>query len=147
MGKKHVETLDFMASPIVYNHAETEEEVESSIENNFIGRIDFPIVDIYFHEEDTWLFVIYSLTDDSYKIIDDRELLQRNKEFISITTFPIGRGTTPSDIISIYKNGDLYKDVQGWEIKFYSKELSKAVKDITKSALSKKLNKGVFPGI
>ena len=109
--------------------------------NDTISRIDFPLIDLYFDEENEWLLVEcqHSLGDEKYRIVADAHILNWNKEFLSVSTFPTGRGTTPIGFLDIYKNGKRYKRVEYGSdgVSIYSEELAKAFEPIAKEELSK----------
>ena len=91
------------------------------------GKPDYPLIDIIFEDESAWTIIIqddYSGNDNEYIwISQERELLNDNKEHLRLTTFPVGRGTTPNGYIHIYKNADLIKSVPYTELEFGNEKI------------------------
>ena len=104
----------------------------------FNGKPDYPLIDIVFSEENEWLVVNReNLFTESEKIsvIDNVQLLELNKEQIFVTTFPLGRGTTPNGEIYIYKDGELIKSISYFDFEILSDELKTASYSLTKEQI------------
>ncbi|MBO5453058.1 MAG: hypothetical protein J6A69_03730 [Clostridia bacterium] len=110
-----------------------------TIESNVIGMdaismLDYPLIDIYFDKEYSWDVLIRQnmyAENEAYYILDDREILETNKELLKVLTFPSGRGTTPNGEISVYKNNQLIKTVEYFELDVASEEFKREFTKIT----------------
>lgn len=100
-----------------------------------ISRIDYPLIDIAFNDGNDWLVLIengmYGRVKESYFASDDKEVLQFNKEFLKVETFPAGRGTTPNGSISVYKNGEMIKCVEYFALNYENEDIENAFKKVS----------------
>ena len=86
----------------------------------------YPLIDIYFDENNQWTVINREnlFTDDeSFSIIQNPSLIEMNKEFIILNSFPVGRGTTPSGKLYVYKNSELIKEIPYSKCRITSKIL------------------------
>ena len=84
---------------------------------------DYPLMEYAFNEEDDWVVVICEDVyegDAEYYINDDEKSLDLNKEKFAVNAIPEGRGTTPENLVWIYKNGELLKYVPCFDYEFLS---------------------------
>lgn len=84
-------------------------------ENESIGRIDYPLIDIYFEKEKTYKITVQEYAKSTapvrgeekakeYREYEDKgDFFQSNKEYFSVITVPSGRGTTPAYILKVYE--------------------------------------------
>lgn len=85
---------------------EDEEEDAGLNSHDSIGRIDYPLLDIYFEEDKTYRLALvdYAPPNKVCKEYEDKgRFFQFNKEYFSIITLPSGRGTTPEYILEVYE--------------------------------------------
>lgn len=84
-----------------------------------VGRIDYPLIDLYFEHDKTYKIVIREYMMDT--VVDEYEaegdFFQFNKEYISIVTCPSGRGTTPPFMFEIYEGDTLIKNIDCFEVR------------------------------
>lgn len=97
-------------------------------ENESIGRIDYPLIDIYFEEEKTYKITVQEYgkgmaakgeeESKKYREYEDKgKFFQFNKESFSIITGPSGRGTTPSYILKVYEGKKCIKTIDCFRIR------------------------------
>ena len=88
---------------------------EPEYPDDVIGRIDYPLIEIYFNRNDVNLVILYEnifTSNKQVKILLDSDAMENIKGNFHVLTFPAGRGTTPDSIIYVYKNGELIKYVE-----------------------------------
>ena len=91
-----------------------QQQVHAMKRNALTLKVDYPLIEYYFDDDSEWLLVIRKRIfskEEKFIIIDNSEVLEMNKEHLELITFPIGRGTTPSGIVYLYKNKKLIKEV------------------------------------
>lgn len=78
-----------------------DEALDAELHNlKSIARIDYPLIDIYFEKDKTYKKVVTDFSGDVIKEYSDKgEFFQFNKEYLSVLTFPSGRGTTPRETL------------------------------------------------
>lgn len=93
---------------------------------DYIGKIDYPLIDIAFNDGNEWSVVvatgIYS-ENPTYMVCDDATALQFEKEYLSVLTYPAGRGTTGNGSVTVYKNGQEVKCVEYFELTFANESI------------------------
>ena len=86
----------------------------SSTEQSIASLIDYPLADCYFDNSAQWVVInrtnLFS-EKENIAIITRAQDIEHIKESLVLTTFPVGRGTTPEGYLYVYKNGVLVKDV------------------------------------
>ncbi len=108
-----------------------------------IAKIDYPLIDIAFNDGSDWIVVIrdgIDMENSSYKISHDEKELQINKEYLSVATFPAGRGTTADGCVYVYKDGELVKSVEYIECCFENENIMKAFENVTQKEFEKIVN-------
>lgn len=98
-------------------------------------KTDYPLIDVYFNKNDSWLLLNcenYLGANDNYEMITDTEILESFKEYLSVDTFPVGRGITPKGKIFILKDGKVLKEVPYFKVEIDS-ELKKEFKKVKKT--------------
>lgn len=91
-----------------------EEDDKKLIQQGSVGRIDYPLIDIYFEKNKKYKIIIKEFCNPqkTYKEYENTgDFFQYNKENFSIATIPSGRGTTPEYILSVYEGNDCIKRI------------------------------------
>jgi len=118
--------------------------------NNILGKFDYPLIDIYFDNDNEWLVIdrkyLFTSQEMFYTIQKSREL-ELSKEWLKIITFPVGRGTTPNGIIYVYKDKNLIKEVPYLEIYYETKLIMNLFKQVTKNEIENIINNELPPPI
>jgi hypothetical protein len=112
--------------------------------SDVFGRVDYPLVDIFFDSESKWLVIDRSslLTDsEKFKISQDSLDLQFNKECLKLVTFPVGRGTTPMGIVYVYKDEILVREIPYIEAYYKNEGIEKAFRPAEKSEIESILSR------
>ena len=109
--------------------------INASETNTFLTRIDYPLIDVSFDENSDWLVI--NRTDlftekEKFYISQNVHDLQMNKEYLKTLTFPIGKGTTPTGIIYVYQDGQLFKEIPYIEMSYETETIKKSFKHIAK---------------
>ena len=96
-----------------------EDEKQDAEFQNSIGRIDYPLIDLYFEGEKTYRLELVDYTGQNVvkEYTDQGDFFQFTKEYFSIITCPSGRGTTPPYILSIYEGETRIKDIDCVEVR------------------------------
>ena len=113
---------------------------ENLAKNMQISKVDYPLIDIIFENKSEWLVIIRTelfTEHEQYYIAHNTENLDMNKEGLMISTFPVGRGTTPNGVVYVYQNKELFKEVPFIEISFENVILKRAFKNIAKEDIDK----------
>lgn len=75
-------------------------------------RKDYPFIDLYFSANDEFLIIdcrnIYS-QEEQYWIVNVPGEYEFYKEYFAVDTFPVGRGTTPTNLLFVFKNKHLHR--------------------------------------
>lgn len=75
-------------------------------------RKDYPLIDLFFSTNEEWLIIdcrnIYS-HEEQYWIVKDPGEYEFYKEYFAVDTFPVGRGTTPTNLLFVLKNKHLQR--------------------------------------
>lgn len=81
--------------------------------NESIGRIDYPLIDIYFEEEKQYEIVVTEYMQNKIykKYTDKGRAFQQIKKDISIITVPCGMGTTTKYTLSVYEGEKRIKTI------------------------------------
>lgn len=93
-----------------------------------IGRIDYPLIDIYFEKDKTYKVTVQRYANDlsdrgdtkpeAYREYEDKGgFFQQNKGDFSIMTIPSGLGTTPSYILKVYEGEKCIRTIDCMEIR------------------------------
>lgn len=101
----------------------------------YIDKIDYPLIDIAFNDGNDWKVIItYGIYTENpiYMICADGRELQFCKEYLSVTTYPAGRGTTGNGCVTVYKNGQEVKSVEFFECSFEKEELRQKFEKVSK---------------
>ncbi|MCL2801596.1 MAG: hypothetical protein FWD28_07560 [Treponema sp.] len=113
------EYIDFYANSGIFK-SDIEQEISNEFEtDDVLGKINYPLIDIYFNLDDNWNVIIRTnLFSESEKffILRDALILHFNTAKIRVLTFPAGRGTTPEGVLYVYKGKELIREVQFFEI-------------------------------
>ncbi|MCL2529586.1 MAG: hypothetical protein FWE41_04565 [Coriobacteriia bacterium] len=110
----------------------------ASAESNTITSIDYPLIDVSFTPENEWLVVVRTeLFEDveSFLIAQNRGALHFNSDQLLVSTFPLGRGTTPTGIVYVYRDGALIKEVAFFEFFFENDTIRDAFYEATQAEI------------
>lgn len=93
--------------------AETDgQEDDKSVKQGSIGRIDYPLIDVYFEHDKTYTLELVEFGGKIEKEYSEKgDFFQYNKEYFSIITCPSGRGTTPPYMLSVYEGKKCIKTI------------------------------------
>lgn len=85
--------------------AKTDESEDAElIRNGAIGRIDYPLIDLYFSHEKMYTLELSKWDGQKVKEYSAKgDFFQYNKGDFSIITCPSGMGTTPEYILAVYE--------------------------------------------
>lgn len=98
---------------------------DNQINNDFSQYIDYPLIEYYFLDDNSWNLVIQDLYDDKgFSYIDDPNILESLKTNLVINTFPVGKGSTADGYIFLYKNKQIIKTIPYFTIKCASDEFN-----------------------
>lgn len=104
-----------------------------------VGKIDYPLIDIAFNDGNEWAILIVNgqdSGDQTYLLCHDGRELQFDKEYLSVITYPSGRGTTGTGSIVVYQNGEEIKCIEFVEINFEKEELKNKFQEVSREELS-----------
>lgn len=122
--------------------AKVQQEADKAQATNMIGKVDYPLLDIGFNDGNDWTVVIateiYTNSPDLLVCADGRNL-QYNKEYLSILTYPAGRGTTGNGCVEIYKNGELHQYIEFFDYYFADEGMKNYFEKMSKEKLQKLL--------
>jgi len=107
-------------------------------DNDILGKIDYPLIDIYFDSNDDWVILKSEknpVGDTDFYIIKDGSSVEWFKEKMSILTFPVGRGTTEQGNIYVFKNYVLLKETPFLEIYISDDGLNNLFEKATKDEI------------
>lgn len=114
---------------IIVNEADMDES---------IGKTDYPLIDIAFNDGSEWsVLITYGIYSEkmTYLLCDDGKELQFDKEYLSVTTYPAGRGTTGVGSITVYQNGKEVKHLEFFDIVFKKEGLKAKFEEISQKEL------------
>lgn len=95
--------------------ADEDERLDAELrQNDSDGRIDYPLLDIYFEKDKTYKVVVQQYAKTApvrgeekakeYREYEDKgDFFQNNKEYFSVITVASGRGTTLPYILKVYE--------------------------------------------
>ncbi|MBP0990490.1 MAG: hypothetical protein J5874_04885 [Oscillospiraceae bacterium] len=145
--KKNVVILIFMVFLCVFSYFlglySNKRTKGNSSENTQISVIDYPLIDISFDDKSNWFVIVRTnlfTENEKYYVSQNIKSLNLNKEKLIISTFPVGRGTTPQGIIYVYKNCTLIKEVPFINISFKSQIFKSQFEYMTKKDVEKIIN-------
>lgn len=135
----------FLAYNNGYNNGSPTDNKEQDPGNDTWTKIDYPLIEYYFDDDSEWLIVITDLqnlskNDGIFKIIKCPQDLRYCTQNLYVTTFPVGRGTTPNGEIIIYRNGDLAKRVQYLDYRITSQVIQDRIEEVNKEELRSLIN-------
>lgn len=92
------------------------EEDEELVQKGAIGRIDYPLIDIYFDKNKNYRVILRELYSADHEIqkeyTDTGDFFQFNKEKFSIVTVPSGMGTTLDYVLEVYEEDVCIKTIE-----------------------------------
>lgn len=95
-----------------------EQEDERFVTQGSDGRIDYPLIDVYFEHDKTYTLQLVKFGGEKEKEYTAKgDFFQFNKENFSIITCPSGRGTTPGYVLSVYEGKKRIKDIDCFKIR------------------------------
>lgn len=81
-----------------------EQEDDNLVKQGADGRIDYPLIDVYFEHDKTYTLELAKFDGEKEKeYTAEGDFFQYNKENFSIITIPSGLGTTPDYVLSVYE--------------------------------------------
>ena len=132
-----------LSTPTSFERAD--ESIDGNNQNNIIetnAYDDYPLIDIYFNDDSSWYVIIReNLFEETEKFIvaKNSTIIEENKEYLKLSTFPIGRGTTPCGELYIYKNGILYKRIPFLKVFFGNKVLEEEFRAQTQEVIEEEI--------
>lgn len=114
--------------------------VDDTLMGESIGKTDYPLIDIAFNDGNEYAVLIvdgiYS-NKRTYMLCRDGKDLQFDKEYLSILTYPAGRGTTGNGNVVVYRNGEEIRNIEFFEIFFKNEELRNKFEKISEKEFEK----------
>ena len=116
---------------------ETENFFSDENDQDLVTKVDYPLLDIYFSEEDKWIILnavgLYQ-GNEEFLVISGRDgsFIEWMKEYMRVLTFPVGRGITPDGLILVYKNGKLIKNIPYGDIHIVNKDFEDAFQKVNR---------------
>ena len=111
--------------------------------NETLTKDDYPLIEMSITSNDEWFVIIRSdlfSKDEKFAVCDDEECLSFNKENLVISTFPVGRGTTPNGVVYIYRNNELVKQIPFIEVRFENNIFKDEFENAKKEDIEKLIN-------
>lgn len=95
-----------------------EQEDDKSVKQGSIGRIDYPLIDVYFEHDKTYTLELVKFGGEKEKEYSAKgDFFQYNKENFSIITVPCGLGTTPDYELALCEGKKLIKYMDCVEVR------------------------------
>lgn len=117
--KKEVPVTDQAAATVTATpdaSVETDEQEDARlVKQGAIGRIDYPLIDVYFEHDKSYTLELVKFGEESKKEKEytaKGDFFQFNKGDFSVITFPSGLGTTPSYYLSVYEGKKCIKWIE-----------------------------------
>ncbi len=105
-----------------------------------IDKTDYPLIDIVFNDGNEYaVLIVNGIYSDkrTYMLCRDGKDLQFDKEYLSILTYPAGRGTTGNGSVVVYRNGEEIRNIEFFEIFFKNDELRNKFEKISEKEFEK----------
>jgi hypothetical protein len=109
---------------------------------------DYPLIEVMFDKKYTWTLVVrehHRTGDETFRIITRLDALEFNREHLSVSTFPVGRGTTPTGCLYLYKDRTLIKEIPFVDITISNKHQEKEFTSVSYSEVKKIINDDLPP--
>ena len=110
--------------------------VDDTLMGESTDKTDYPLIDIAFNDGNEYaVLIVNGIYSDkkTYMLCRDVKDLQFDKEYLSILTYPAGRGITGNGSVVVYRNGEKIRDIEFFEIFFKDEELRNKFEKISEN--------------
>lgn len=133
----------YLAYTCGYSHGvATQAHGGKAVAEHLLFKDDFPLMEVMLDQDSRWTLILrehQSANNESFRMLTQTDAMALHREHLSLRTFPVGRGTTPSGCCYLYQNQHLVKEVPYVDVQFSNTAFERSFSIATRAKVQERI--------